>query len=109
MRTATISVFVLALALMITPVAIQADALDDCPRVGAYIERVDHLAGRAAPIIRESGSRQAMALLDAAVGELRIAHRAYDAGQCRMAFSSVQSAENMIQRALSIIHRRSND
>jgi hypothetical protein len=101
-RFVLLSVVVLALLMMIAPAIPVANAQDDCLRVGAYIARVDQLIERATPIIRDSGNRRAVALLESAISEIRTAHRAYDAGQCRMAFSSAQAAESLVRQALRI-------
>jgi len=105
MRIAVLSLLALAMMLTIAP-AVIADVTDDCPRVGTYIERVDNLIERAAPLIRDSGNRRAMGMLESAIGEIQTAHRAYNAGNCRVALGSAQNAETLVHQALRLLHNR---
>jgi hypothetical protein len=109
MRNTVLSILILALLYAMMPAGVLADATDDCPRVGAYIERVGALIERAAPRILRSGNERAINLLNSAISELRAAHRAYEADMCRLAFNHAQQAEHLIMRALRLINRRNID
>ena len=106
MRVALISVTLFALLLVVVPSEAIGDTQDDCPRVGAYIDRVANLIERSAPSIIRSGNERAVALLVSAISELRAARRAYNNEQCRIASYHAQQAEHLILRALRLIHHR---
>ncbi len=106
MRKAILSVMVLAILFALAPVKAPADTAQDCDRVGAYIERVEGLIQRASPIILRSGNERAIALLGSAVSEIQAANRAYQGDMCRAAYNHAQQAEQLIRRALRLIHQR---
>ena len=109
MRIAISSITVLALLFVLMPLETMAIPTEDCPRVGAYIDRVEGLIERAAPRILRSGNERAINLLHSAIDEIRAANRAYQGGHCRVAFNRAQQAEHMILRALRLIHQRPLD
>ncbi len=109
MRIVISSIMVFALLFVLMPLETNAIPTEDCPRVGAYIDRVEGLIERAAPRIMRSGNERAINLLHSAIGEIRAANRAYRGDQCRVAFNRAQRAEHMVLRALRLIHRRSID
>ncbi len=106
MRKAILTFLALSLCLTLLPATVTADPADDCPRVGAYIERVEGMIERASPIILRSGNERAITLLRSAVGEIRAANRAYEADMCRVAYNNAQQAEQHVAMALRLIHRR---
>lgn len=109
MRKALLSVMVLTLLFTLAPANGLADTTEDCDRVGAYIARVEALIERAAPAILRSGNERAIALLNSAVDEIRMANRAYRGGMCRAAYNHAQQAEQFVRRALRLIHQRRAD
>jgi hypothetical protein len=109
MRNTVLSILILALLYAMMPAGVLADTADDCPRVGAYIERVGVLIERAGPTILRSGNERAINLLHSAIDEIRAANRAYEGGMCRIAFNHAQQAERHIMRALRLINRRNID
>ncbi len=109
MRIAISSIMVFALLFVLMPLETMAIPTEDCPRVGTYIDRVEGMIERAAPMIMRSGNRRAINLLHSAIDEIRAASRAYHNDNCRAAFNHAQRAEHMVQRALRMIHQRSID
>ena len=106
MRKALLSTVVLTLLLTLAPANGLADTTEDCDRVAAYVSRVEALIDRAAPAILRSGNERAIAFLNSAVDEIRIAGRARRGGMCRAAYNHAQQAEQFIRRALRLIHQR---
>ncbi len=106
MRIAISSIMVFALLFVLMPLETNAIPTEDCPRVGAYIDRVEGLIERAAPMIMRSGNRRAVNLLHSAIDEIRAASRAYRGDQCRVAYNRAQRAEQMIRRAMRMIRQR---
>lgn len=109
MRIAISSIMVFALLFMLMPLETMAIPTEDCPRVGAYIDRVEGLIERAAPRIMRSGNERAINLLHSAIDEIHAANRAYRNDHCRAAFNHAQRADHMIHRALRLIHQRPLD
>jgi hypothetical protein len=109
MRKVILSVMILAIVFALVPVNAPANTTRDCDRVGAYIDRVEGLIERASPIILRSGNERAIALLNSAVSEIRAANRAYQGDMCRVAYNHAQQAEQLVRRALRIIHHRRAD
>lgn len=109
MRKVILSVMVLALVFALVPVNVPANTTQDCDRVGAYIDRVEGLIERASPVILRSGNERAIALLSSAVSEIRAASRAYQGDMCRAAYNHAQQAEQLVMRALRLIHQRRAD
>ena len=109
MRKITTAVLVTALFLTLATGIAQANPADDCPRIGAYVERVAALVERATPLIQESGNARAIALLESAIVDIRAAHRAYNDENCRLAFNLGQQADQKIHMALRMIHRPASD
>jgi len=99
------ALLVLVLIAAFLPVELFSAPADDCPRVGVYIDRVQALAERAAPVIMRSGNERAIGLLQMAAADLRNANSAYDSGHCRAAFNLAQQADSEIRRALRMISR----
>ena len=87
MRKAVLTFVVLGLCFSLMPVTVTADPADDCPRVGAYLDRVEALIERASPTILRSGNERAISLLRSAIGEIRTAARAYEGNMCRVAYN----------------------
>ena len=106
MRKAVLTFLALSLCFSLMPTLVTADPADDCPRVGAYIDRVEVLIERAAPRILRSGNERAISLLRSAIGEIRTAARAYEGNMCRVAYNHAQRAEQAVMHALSLIDRR---
>lgn len=109
MRKTVIAFLVLSLCITLMPITVSADATDDCPRVGAYIERVQGLIERASPTILRSGNERAISLLRTAIGEIRTAQRAYEAGMCRVAYNDAQQSEQHVVMALRLAGRHRAD
>ncbi len=107
MRIVISSIIVFALLFVLMPLETIAIPTEDCPRVGAYIDRVEGLIERATPRILRSGNERAISLLHSAIDEIHAANRAYRGDHCRAAFNHAQRAEHMVLRALRVIHRRS--
>lgn len=106
MRIAISSIMVFALLFMLMPLETIATPTEDCPRVGAYIDRVEGMIERGAPMIMRSGNRRAINMLHSAIDEIHAANRAYNNDHCRMAFNHAQRANHMIHRALRLIRQR---
>ena len=109
MRIAVSLVTVFALIVMVAPALAQTNPSEDCLRVGAYIDKVENLANRAAPAIRASGNARAMNLFESALADLRSANRAYDCDNCRSALNFARQAESRIRLAMRIINVRPQD
>ncbi|MEE9552740.1 MAG: hypothetical protein V3W18_00470 [candidate division Zixibacteria bacterium] len=106
MRKTVLTFLALSLCLTLMPATVLADPADDCPRVGAYIDRVGAMIERASPIIMRSGNERAIRVLHSAIGEIRAANRAYEGNMCRVAHNHALQAEQYVTRALRMINRR---
>ncbi len=109
MRIAISTLMVFALLFVLLPLETTAIPTEDCSRVGTYIDRVEGMIERAAPMILRSGNRRAINLLHSAIDEIHAATRAYRNDHCRAAFNHAQRANHMIHRALRLIHQRPID
>lgn len=109
MRYVILSFMILATVSTLAPLSALANIVQDCDRVGAYIDRVEGLIERATPIILRSGNERAIALLDSAVGEIRAANRAYQGNMCRVAYGHARQAQQYVMQALRLIRHRRTD